>query len=177
MTWTEVQGSNDWAPQAPSNCFKKIFFNVYLFLTERNRAWVGEGQRERETQNPKQAPSSELPAQSPMRSSSSQTARSWPELKSDAQPTEPPRCPSNCFLNQVSTCFHHSSSRSTWSSASSWALLGNLYIILGPSFSVAGLGFTVVGLATQCPSCQSAFHLSKSCCYCLFLPYWCVYIF
>ena len=49
------------------NCF---FFNVYSFLRERerereregNRAWPGRG-RERETQNPKQAPGSELSAQ------------------------------------------------------------------------------------------------------------------
>ena len=38
-----------------------IFFNVDLFLRETVRA--GEGQRERETQNPKQAPGSELSAQ------------------------------------------------------------------------------------------------------------------
>ena len=50
---------------------------------------AGEGQREREMQNPKQAPGSELSAQSPMRGSNSQTARSCPELKSDTQPTEP----------------------------------------------------------------------------------------
>ena len=38
------------------------FFVVVLFCfeTERNRALAGEGQRERETQNPKQAPGSEL---------------------------------------------------------------------------------------------------------------------
>ena len=45
-----------------------IFFNVYLFLRER--------ERERETQNPKQAPGSEPSAQSPTRGSNSQTARS-----------------------------------------------------------------------------------------------------
>ena len=42
-----------------------------------------ERERERETQNPKQAPGSELSAQSPTRGSNPQTARSWPELKSD----------------------------------------------------------------------------------------------
>ena len=41
------------------------FFNVYLWETD--RAPVGEEQRERETQNPKQAPRSELSAQSPIR--------------------------------------------------------------------------------------------------------------
>ena len=37
---------------------------MYLFL--RDRVQAGEGQRERETQNLKQAPGSELAAQSPM---------------------------------------------------------------------------------------------------------------
>ena len=69
------------------------FFNVYLFLRQRESAWAGEGQRERETQNPKQAPGSELSAQSPTRGSNSRTVRSWPEPKSAAQPTEPPRRP------------------------------------------------------------------------------------
>ena len=44
---------------------KTIFFNVYLFLRERDRAQAGEGQRDTETQNPKQAPGCELSAQSP----------------------------------------------------------------------------------------------------------------
>ena len=50
----------------------------YLFL--RQRETEGEQgrvrERESETQNLKQAPGSELPAQSPMRGSNSQTARS-----------------------------------------------------------------------------------------------------
>ena len=45
-----------------TDTFKKIFFNVYFFLrereTERDRERAGEGQREREIQNPKQAPGS-----------------------------------------------------------------------------------------------------------------------
>ena len=43
---------------------------------DRDRARVGEGQRERETRNLKQAPGSELSAQSPAQGSNSQTARS-----------------------------------------------------------------------------------------------------
>ena len=54
---------------------------------------MGEGQRERETQNQKQAPGSELSAQSPTRGSNSQTVRSQPEPESAAQPTEPPGAP------------------------------------------------------------------------------------
>ena len=41
-------------------------------------------ERERETQNPKQALGSELSAQDQMWGSNPQTVRSWPELKSDA---------------------------------------------------------------------------------------------
>ena len=48
--------------------FKKMF-NVYLF--SRDRVRVREGQRERETQNLKQAPGSELSAQGPTRGSNS----------------------------------------------------------------------------------------------------------
>ena len=66
------------------------YFKVFYFW---DRAWTGEGQRERETQNLKQAAGSEWSAQSPMRGSNSQAVRSWPEPKSDAQPTEPPRRP------------------------------------------------------------------------------------
>ena len=58
------------------NLFFFNFFNVYLFLRETDRAQAGEGQRERETQNPKQAPGSELSAQSPTRGSNPQTATS-----------------------------------------------------------------------------------------------------
>ena len=56
--------------------FFLIFFNVYLFLRERVRARVGEGQIERETQNQKQAPGSELSAQSLTRGWNSRTSRS-----------------------------------------------------------------------------------------------------
>ena len=40
-----------------------------FIIFERDRAQTGEGQRERETQNPKQAPGSELSAQSPTQGS------------------------------------------------------------------------------------------------------------
>ena len=40
-----------------------ISFSILIFERERDRARVEEGQRERETQNPKQAPGSELSAQ------------------------------------------------------------------------------------------------------------------
>ena len=69
---------------------------VYFWEIERKqgRGREREKERERETQNPKQAPGSGLSAQSPMRGSNSQAVRPWPEPKSDAQLTEPPRRPS-----------------------------------------------------------------------------------
>ena len=58
-------------------CFLKIFLMfLFIFETQRDRVLAGEGQRERETQNPKQAPGSELSAQSPMWGSNSWTMRS-----------------------------------------------------------------------------------------------------
>ena len=51
------------------------------------------GQRERETQNLKQTPGSELSAQGLKWGSNPQTVRSRPEPKSDASLTEPPKHP------------------------------------------------------------------------------------
>ena len=59
----------------------------------------GEAEREREAENPKQAPGSELSAQSPMQGSNSSTMRSRPDLKSDAQPTELPRRPYQLLID------------------------------------------------------------------------------
>ena len=56
--------------------FFKNFFNVYLFLRQRETEHEWGRVRERETQNLKQAPGSELPAQSPTRGSNSRTVRS-----------------------------------------------------------------------------------------------------
>ena len=55
-----------------------IFFNVYLFLRKRDthRERVREVQKERETQNPKQAPGSELSSLNPTWGSNPQTTRS-----------------------------------------------------------------------------------------------------
>ena len=47
-----------------------------MYSCLRDRVQVGEGQRERETQNLRQAPGSELSAQSPTWGSNSQTVRS-----------------------------------------------------------------------------------------------------
>ena len=49
---------------------------IIFFVTERDRAQVGEGQRERETQNLKQVPGSKLSAQSLTQGSNPQTVTS-----------------------------------------------------------------------------------------------------
>ena len=53
-----------------------IFLNVYLFLREREKCERGRAERESETQNQKQAPGSELLAQSPMWGLNSRAVRS-----------------------------------------------------------------------------------------------------
>ena len=73
--------------------------------------WQRQGQREREAQNLKQAPGPEQSAQSPTRGSNPQTVRSWPEPKSNAQPTEPPRRPEIDFTSDLSL---NTLSRSLW---------------------------------------------------------------
>ena len=123
-TW--VQNSNKWAdddatcPQSvkttglEGNCaasfslsfysqfsflFFFLFFNVYLFLRES----VSRGGAERDTHTESKAgSSSELSAQSPTQGSNSQSVRSWPEPKSDTQPTEPPRHPNKTICSPVS---------------------------------------------------------------------------
>ena len=59
------------------NFLKKIFFNVYLFLRQREHKQDQGRDRDREgeTQNPRQAPGSELSAQSPTRGSNSRSVR------------------------------------------------------------------------------------------------------
>ena len=74
-------------PGTPFLLFKKIF----LCFWERGRE-LRKG-KERETQYPKQAPGSELSAQSSMWGLNPWTVRSWSEPKSNAQPTEPARSP------------------------------------------------------------------------------------
>ena len=69
---------------------------------------MSRGGAEREgDMNSKQAPGSELSAQSLTRGPNSQTTRSRPEPKSDAQPTEPPRRPLNsAFSSYWSPVMH-----------------------------------------------------------------------
>ena len=56
--------------------FFLFFYCLFIFENERDRAQAGEGKRQRETQNPKQASGPELSAQSPTRDLNPQTVRS-----------------------------------------------------------------------------------------------------
>ena len=66
------------------------FLNIYLFWAKRKRE---ERQREGGQRTWRRLCTDGLTAASLMWDSNAWTARSWPELKSDAQPNEPPRCP------------------------------------------------------------------------------------
>ena len=59
-----------------SDLSRSNFFNIYLFLGQRETEHEQGRGRERATQNLKQAPGSELSAQSPTRGSNSRTMRS-----------------------------------------------------------------------------------------------------
>ena len=75
-----------------------FFFNVYLFLRERENVSRG-GDRERETQNPKQASGSGLSStQSPTRGSNSWASRSWPERSWTLNQLSHPGAPLPWFL-------------------------------------------------------------------------------
>ena len=68
-----------------------FFFNVYLFFEKESTCMhvqVGKEQRDGDIRF---EAGSALTAESPMQGSNSRTKRSWPEPKSGAQPTEPPR--------------------------------------------------------------------------------------
>ena len=79
-------------------CSCSIHIKMFVYFWERLIAWAGKAQRERETQYLKQAPGSELSAQSPPQGSNTCAVRSWPEPKLDALPTEPLKCPYAHFL-------------------------------------------------------------------------------
>ena len=64
-----------------------------MFIFERETVWAGKEQRERETQNPKQASGSELTAQSPAKGLNSWTMSSWPEPKLYTQQLSHPEAP------------------------------------------------------------------------------------
>ena len=102
--------------------FFLFLFLMFIFERERDRVQAREGQRERETQNPKQDTGSQLSAQSPTRGSNSWTARSWPEPKPDAQPSEMPRHPYFFFFKYCCSAYFFSNKiyYSFYSVARSW---------------------------------------------------------
>ena len=71
-----------------------------IYFWERERAWAGEGHRDREKDGLSLGCS--LGAWR-RRSLNSLTMRSWPEPESDTQPTEPSRCPGKMFLINTSS--------------------------------------------------------------------------
>ena len=78
---------------------QRIFFNLYVFLRERDRerAWVGEGQREKETDSEAGFRLWAVSTRGRCPGLNSRAVRSWPEPKLDAQPTEPPKRPQRIF--------------------------------------------------------------------------------
>ena len=70
----------------------KIFFNIYSFLRDRERQSVNRARADREGDTESEAGSRlRAVAQSPTWGLNSWTVKPWPELKSGAQLTEPPR--------------------------------------------------------------------------------------
>ena len=74
--------------------FQDVYVEALTPHTSERRQTLCRGrERGRETQKPKQAPGSELSAQSLTPGSNPQAVKSWPVPKSGIQPTEPPGCP------------------------------------------------------------------------------------
>ena len=86
----------------PQDFLFLIFFNVYLFLRERQSVSRRGAEIVGDT-----IQGSELSAQSPRQGSNSRAMRSLTEPKSNAQPTEPPGCPycGGCLKNKLTTIY------------------------------------------------------------------------
>ena len=80
--------------QYPIILIECFFFNVYSFLKDRERQSTSRGGAETEGDTESEAGSRLWAVNTePERGARThETMRSWPELKSDAQPTESPRC-------------------------------------------------------------------------------------
>ena len=91
--WTEIS-LNLWKNSGRLNIFTIIYFCLFLNVHLFSRESVSGGEAERQEDRGSQA-GSRLSEQSPTRgwNLSSGTLKSWPELKLDAYPTEPPRHP------------------------------------------------------------------------------------
>ena len=108
---------------------------IYFWVTERYKTWAGEEQGKRETQNLKQAPGSELSAQNPIWGSNPQTMGSWPEQMSDAQLTEPPRCPLGGICSRLSLA--SGGFQQSWSSLFCSCYSDLAFLITRPSASIS----------------------------------------
>ena len=98
------------------NCLRIIanfFFSTFIYFWDRERQSMNRGgaERERETQNRKQAPGSEPSAQSPTPGSNPWTARSWPGWSQRLNRLRHPGAPiANFFWVYLdSTCGHNTS--------------------------------------------------------------------
>ena len=142
-----------------------LFFKIFLmFIFEREReterAWAGGRQRGERHRIRKQAPGSELSTQSPMQGLNSRTVRSWPEAKSDAQSTEPTRCPYFFLFLSLLHCYHQVSPKFCYrigNLLSAWLNMSGIIII-----SVFFLETFSVGLS---PFSCSNLDFAPSICY------------
>ena len=97
-----------------STLFFFKFFLTFIYFRDRERAWTGEGQKERETQNLKQAPGSEPSVQSPTRGSNSRTTRWWPGWSRTLNRLCHPGAPVCSLLLRV--CFRRLGGSVSWAS-------------------------------------------------------------
>ena len=71
-----INHNTSWKEKLKHCVLNDRFFKIFLMLIFERESTSGEGQREMETQNPKQAAGSELSAQSPTWGLNSKTVRS-----------------------------------------------------------------------------------------------------
>ena len=106
------------------------FFNVYVYLreNERDSAWAGEGQREMETES-EAGSRLWVVSTEPTWGSNSPAMGSWPQLKSDTPPTEPPRCLCHLF-SYCNLYLYHSNHHKSFVLPTLWILY--LLLIFSP---------------------------------------------
>ena len=118
-SWPEsksrVSSLANWATQVPHHIYFFFFIRKCLFFRERGG---GEGRRkeaetERETQNLKQAPGSDLSAQSPSQGSNPQAVRSWREPKLTLNQLSHPGAPRFSFL-PLTTLWTFETTKEAW---------------------------------------------------------------
>ena len=139
--------------------------NVYLFLTERerqtqtDRAWVGEGQRETETQNPKQAPGSRLRAVSTEPNNGARTHRPWDHDMSRSRTLSRLSHPGATLSLSKIIFFLICGVPGWFSGLSAWLLISAQVVVLllwdeaksDPTLSLACLGFSLSPSVSSLP--------------------------